>query len=282
MDPVQRALWFVESHLRESLTLEEVAQACKVSAFHLTRAFAATVGLSLIRYLRGRRLSEAARALAAGAEDILTIALDAGYGSHEAFTRAFRNQFGLTPEQVRTQGNLSNLQLVEAITMNTAPVSELAQPRIETSKPMLVAGIFERYACDSPQGIPAQWQRFGPNLGQIKGQIGQAAYGVVYNFDGDSNFDYMCGVEITDSSALPRGFKFLQIPSQKYAIFRHSGHVAGIRATIAAIWSKWFPDSGFQADEGPTLERYGPEFNPVTGLGGFEIWIPIQPRSSSG
>ena len=52
MDPVQKALWYVESHSREPITLDEIANACKVSAFHLTRAFAAAMGLSLMRYVR--------------------------------------------------------------------------------------------------------------------------------------------------------------------------------------------------------------------------------------
>ena len=59
-----------------------------------------------------RRLSEAARVLANGSPDILTVALDFGYGSHEAFTRAFRDQFGMTPESVRAQGHLDNVNLV--------------------------------------------------------------------------------------------------------------------------------------------------------------------------
>jgi AraC family transcriptional regulator len=276
MNPVQKAIWFVEGHSREPISLEQIAQACKVSAFHLTRAFAAATGLSLIRYVRARRLSEAARLLAQGAENILSIAIGAGYGSHEAFTRAFRDQFGLTPEQVRAQGHLNNIQLVEAISMTTTSVPELAAPRFETLQPMLLAGLVERHACNSPHGIPAQWQRFGPYIGHIAGQTGSAAYGAVYNFDSDSNFDYMCCVEVNGSGSLPQGFETLRIPLQKYAVFRHSGHVAGIRATMAAIWNNWLPESGYQAAKATTLERYGPEFNPTTGLGGFEIWIPIQ------
>jgi AraC family transcriptional regulator len=54
------------------------------------------------------------------------------------------------------------------------------------------------------------------------------------------------------------------------------GHIAGIRSTIAAIWSKWFPESGHRALEAPTLERYGPAFDPKTGMGGVEIWVPIE------
>jgi AraC family transcriptional regulator len=276
MDPVQKAIWFVESHCRDPITLEQIAQACKVSPFHLTRAFAATTGLSLIRYVRGRRLSDAARLLAQGADNILVVALDAGYGSHEAFTRAFRDQFGLTPDRVRAQGHLDNIQLVEAMAMNVTSEVELAAPRMETSEPLLLGGLVERHACNSPRGIPAQWQRFGPYIGRIPGQVGDAAYGAIYNFDSDGNFDYMCCVEINGSSGLPAGLETLQVPAQKYVVFRHSGHVAGIRATMAAIWNQWFPESGYQAAKAPTLERYGPEFNPSTGLGGFEIWIPIQ------
>src|SRR5262249_12639555 len=84
MDPVQRALWFVESHLREPIALGEIAAQSGVSPYHLTRAFDAVTGHSLMRYVRARRLSEAARTLFNGAPDILTVALDAGYGSHEA------------------------------------------------------------------------------------------------------------------------------------------------------------------------------------------------------
>jgi AraC family transcriptional regulator len=123
MNPVQKALWFVESHSRDPITLEDIAKACNVSAFHLTRAFAATMGLSLMRYVRSRRLSEAARQLAQGADDILSVAIHVGYGSHEAFTRAFREQFALTPEQVRAQGHLNNISMTEAIVMNTTSIT---------------------------------------------------------------------------------------------------------------------------------------------------------------
>jgi AraC family transcriptional regulator len=276
MDPVQKALWFVESHSRDPISLEDIASACKVSPFHLTRAFAAGTGLSVMRYVRARRLSEAARRLADGADDILRLALDAGYGSHEAFTRAFAGQFVLTPEQVRSQGHLNNIKVVEAIPMNATPVENLAPPRFETLKPMVVAGFVERHNCESPAGIPDQWQRFVPYLGSIPGQVGRVAYGVVYNFDRESNFDYLCGVEVAGSPVLPRGMTTLSLPPQKYAVFTHRGHIAGIRSTIAAIWSQWFPESGHKALEAPTLERYGPEFDPKTGMGGIEIWVPVE------
>jgi AraC family transcriptional regulator len=77
MNPAQKALWFIESHLADQLTLDEIAGVAGISRFHMVRAFAAATGLSVMRYVRVRRLSEAARALANGAPDILTLALDA-------------------------------------------------------------------------------------------------------------------------------------------------------------------------------------------------------------
>src|SRR4051812_27034793 len=118
MNPVGKALWFIESHFASELTLDDIAQCACVSRFHLARAFEAATGLSVMRYVRARRLGEAARRLADGAPDILAVAIDAGYGSHEAFTRAFREQYGLTPEALRTLGQLDDIAIVEPIKMD--------------------------------------------------------------------------------------------------------------------------------------------------------------------
>lgn len=272
----QKAIWFIESHHRTPLTLAEIATNCGVSPFHLTRTFAATTGLSLMRYTRGRRLSEAARLVASGAPDILSLALEWGYGSHEAFTRAFREQFGLTPAELRVAGDLTKISLLEALSMSRKTAVRLEAPRFENIPLRVFAGLQERYDCESPVGIPDQWQKFGPFIGTLRGQVGEAAYGVCHNFDEDGNFDYMTAVEIAKNSSLPREFTTLKVPAQRYVVFRHREHVAGIRATIAAIWSDWFPSSGATAAEAPMLERYGREFNARTGEGGLEIWIAIE------
>src|SRR5665213_4070786 len=119
MNPAQKALWFIESHLADALTLDEVAAIGGVSRFHMVRSFAAATGLSVMRYVRARRLSEAARALAGGAPDILALALEADYGSHEAFTRAFRDSFGVTPEAVRAATCFDKLSLQAPIMMDS-------------------------------------------------------------------------------------------------------------------------------------------------------------------
>jgi len=276
MNPAQKALWFIESHLAEELTLDEIAGVAGISRFHMVRAFDAATGLSVMRYVRARRLSEAARALANGAPDILNVALDADYGSHEAFTRAFRDHFGVTPEAVRAATRVDNLMLQEPITMDSTLIDDLQAPHFQTGKPLLVAGIGERYNCESSAGIPGQWQRFNQSVENIPGRIGHVAYGVCCNGDDAGNFDYITGVEVSDFSDLPREFASVRIPEQKYAVFTHRDHISTIRRTINTIWNQWLPSSGLKAADAPNFERYDENFDPLTGNGGLEIWIPVK------
>ena len=277
MDPAQKALWYVESHLSDALTLDEIAAVGGVSRFHMVRAFAAATGLSVMRYVRTRRLSEAARALAGGAPDILHLALDADYGSHEAFTRAFRDHFGVTPEAVRSSTRLDNLRLQEPIVMDSTVIDNLQAPRFETGKAMLVAGVGERCTHENGgAGIPNQWQRFHQKVGDIPDRVGQVAYGVCCNGDDSGNFDYIAGVEVSDFSDLPREFSRVRIPEQRYAVFTHRDHISSIRRTVNTIWNHWLPASGLNAADAPSFERYDENFDPLTGNGGLEIWVPVK------
>lgn len=275
MTPVGKALWFIESHFTQELSLEAIAAVSGVSRYHIAHVFSLATGLSVMRYVRGRRLTEAARALVNGAPDILTVALDVGYGSHEAFTRAFREQFGITPEQLRASGTVNDITLVEALRMDDTPLTTLTPARCATLGTLFIAGLGERYTTASSAGIPAQWQRFVPHLGHIPGQKGHTTYGVLCNSDDEGNIEYVCGVEVVDFSDLPAHWSRLRIPAQMYAVFTHAEHVSTIRRTWFAIWNTWLPASGYEVAEAPAFERYGDTFNPMTGNGGVEIWLPV-------
>jgi AraC family transcriptional regulator len=279
MNPVQQALWFIESHFTQPLDLDEIANASGVSRFHMSRAFVVATGRPVIGYLRARRLTEAARQLADGAPDILSVALEVGYGSHEAFTRAFSDQFGVTPEQVRAARDLDPLKLVEPIVLDSNLRTDLRPPRLEQGRALLIAGLSGRYGCEGPGGIPAQWQRFGEHIGHIPGELDDVAYGVVLNGDDLGNFDYVSGVEVSDFSDLPEGFASVGIPAQLYAVFHHAEHVSAIRSTMHAIYTQWLPESAYEPEDAPFFERYGPEFDPRTGEGGLEAWIPVKPKA---
>lgn len=277
MNPVDKALWFIEAHFESAISLDEIATNAEVSKFYLLRAFNAATGLSIMRYVRGRRLTGAARRLASGAQDILSVAIDYGYGSHEAFTRAFREQFGLTPESLREQGHLENIVLLEAIVRKSEKSTSIEAPRLVDGKLLLIAGLNQRYEeGDSGAKIPAQWQRFERHLGSIRGQVGQTTYGVCYNTDDEGSMDYLCGVEVTEFNSLPAEFTRLRLPPQKYVVFFHREHVSAIRSTWNAVWNEWLPNSEYQAADAPLFERYDERFDPHSGNGGVELWVPIK------
>jgi AraC family transcriptional regulator len=256
--------------------LEEIAKVAGVSRYYMTRAFGDTTGHSIMRYVRGRRLTEAARALANGAADILGVALDAGYNSHEAFTRAFHEQFGLTPEAARRQRHLDNVKLLEPIKMEETLMTTTPSLRLENGSVLLVAGIVKRYTCGTSAGIPSQWQRFLPQMGSIPRQVGQTAFGVRYNSDDDGNFNYLSGVEVSDFSSLTVDLTPVRLAAQTYAVFGHRDHISTIRSTWNTIWNKWLPESGHEVVDAPDFERYSEEFDPRTGAGGLELWVPIK------
>jgi AraC family transcriptional regulator len=276
MKPVEKALWYIESHFAENIDLDDIARNGGVSRSHLSRAFTAATNHSVIGYLRGRRLTEAARRLAQGAPDILEVALEAGYGSHEAFTRAFRDFFGATPEDVRGRRSLDALACLEPIRMDALKTISLAQPRFDEKPPRLFAGLNEKFNTNNVAGIPALWQRFNAYWDSIPHMVTGAGYGICHTYDDAGNFDYLAGVEVTEFSDLAPEFFRLRVPAQRYAVFSHAGHVSDIRSVIHTIWNKWLPDSDVKVADTPVQERYHARFDPETGQGGFEIWLPIR------
>lgn len=274
MSVTAKALWYIESHLNDDISLDAAAESACVSRFHLSRAFASATGTPLVAYARARRLSEAAKHLANGSTDILNVALDVGYGSHEAFTRAFRQHFGVTPEQYRSQP--SQIQLQEPLRMNPTTLTTLAPPRIVSRDALLIFGLGQPCKAVGDASIPALWNKFAPHIGNILGQVGFTTYGVCCNSDDAGNYDYICGVEVPSFPSDPSEFRRLRIPPQTYAVFEHKGHVSGIAGTFRAIWEHGLSDAGLKASDGPLFEKYGEPFNGMTGLGGFELWIPVR------
>jgi AraC family transcriptional regulator len=165
-------------------------------------------------------------------------------------------------------------------TMKKSPAVQLEGPRFENSKALLIAGLSEHYTSETMKNMPELWQRFAPHIGKVPGQVGPVAYGLCFNALSPDGMDYLAGVEVSASSGLPSEFSVAIIPVQKYAVFSHREHVSKLYETLGAI-DKWLPGSGLKASSGTPeapsfFERYSEEFNPQTGMGGVEVWIPIQ------
>lgn len=152
----------------------------------------------------------------------------------------------------------------------------LEAPRFEHGREMIVAGLNVSYTFETRVNIPAQWERFVPHIGKVPGQIGKVSYGVCWNNSPGCGFDYLSSVEVNIPAGLPAEFTHVRLPNREYAVFTHRAHVSSIGKTIDMIWNQWVADSCLKVADAPCFERYTEEFNPKTGMGGMEIWIPIE------
>lgn len=280
MSAVLRTVWFVETRFRDSeLSLDAMAEHAGVSRSHLSRIFPVATGMQLSSYLRGRRLTEAAKELVNGAPDILNVALDAGYGSHEAFTRAFRDQFGLTPDDLRRRRSLDLLDLVEPIRMDSAEKVTLPPPVVEDRPPLRIAGMSSHFTFKTMDTIPHLWQRFGPYLPELAFDGPPPAFGVSGPMpEGSDGFDYFAGAPLPGHKELLPGLTEMRLPGGTYAKFKHEGHISKIRATCGAVYETGLPALGREADTRwfTFVEYYGSDFEPSTGMGTVEIWVKLK------
>ena len=111
-DCIESVMRYIRSHIGEPLDRERLAAVAGFSVPHFHRVFRACAGESAISYVRRMRLERAARKLRMGAVDITEVALAAGYDSHAAFSKAFRQQFGLSPSEFRQLGCWAATQLL--------------------------------------------------------------------------------------------------------------------------------------------------------------------------
>lgn len=149
-------------------------------------------------------------------------------------------------------------------------------PRIVEGRGMRLAGLRERMPNNSPESIPPMWQRFAPYIGTLAAQQGRDCYGVVLNGGPGQEMNYMCAVEVSSFDGLPGMLQQLELAPQRYAVFRHEGHVSGVTQTWNAIVHVWLPNSGARPAEAPWVEHYGADFDPQTGLGTIELMVPVQ------
>jgi AraC family transcriptional regulator len=273
MPLIDKLIWQIECHLYEELSVPLLAQRCATSPFHMCRVFRQATGMSIMAYVRARRLSEAARRLAGERIDILHVALDAGYGSHEAFTRAFASYLGVSPSTVRKMRFLSTLHLMEALEMKKDMIVPVAEPEIREREAFRVVGLSARCSFEDISAIPGLWRAFNARADDVAGTMHGVAYGVCCDADNAGHFRYLAGVEASD---VPQGMDVVSIPKARYAVFTHRGHVADLPKTVYTIWNKALPDAGLTPASAPDFERYDERFDVRTGRGIIEVWIPVE------
>lgn len=152
--------------------------------------------------------------------------------------------------------------------------AQVADPRRESGRALLLAGLQDTFSFHNISNIPDLWKRFGPWIGTLPDQVGKVTYGVCLPADEKGEFVYMAAVEVATLDDVPTDLDPLHVEPQRYLVFTHDGPLHQLSQTMNAIWRAWLPaHTEYKAVHAPTYERYGEEFSPGHPL---EIWIPIE------
>ena len=281
-EPIRRALAHIEGNLDDpALNLAEIAREACLSPWHFHRVFTGTVGETPITYVRKRRLSEGAKKLKRETSTVLDIALACGFDSQAAFTRAFRAHYGVPPVTFRRDVHLTINRVYEPIdAANLRPRGAVMEPKMIEKPAFTVVGLAKEFTPETAKEIPQLWTEFGPRIGSIPGQKGFHCFGMCVEaekvVDGQPCFTYAACVEVGQDAEAPDGLAKFQVPAARYAVFTFDDHISRISGFIDRIFGEWFPATGLTRATGPDFEYYDHRWNPQTGTGEVDYYIPVE------
>jgi AraC family transcriptional regulator len=273
---ILRVQLFIQEHLDEELPLDRLARVAHFSPYHFHRIFRGLVGEGVNEYVRRLRLESAAVALKSSGRSIIRVALDAGYGTHEAFSRAFRQQFGVSPSQYRA--GRKPLSPTETQTMTTETAAR--EVRLENVPPRRVA--FLRHVGPYSTVAPT-FQRLMAWAGR-RGLLGPQALMIAIPYDdpGVTPADKVrcdCCVSVGGQVG-PDGEVGVQtLEGGEYAVLTHTGPYRQLGESYRWLFGTWLPSSGREARHAPAYEvaRNSPEDTPPEQLR-TDIYLPLEPR----
>ncbi|QEE61907.1 AraC family transcriptional regulator [Salinibacterium sp. dk2585] len=279
----------IEQHLGDELDVDALAVSMGTTGYHARRMFSSLAGLPVSEYVRRRRMTVAA-ADVLGDEDLLTIAVRYGYGSVEAFGRAFRAVHGVSHGDVRRAGGplRSQPQLrfrltVEGNSPMDARIAERPNFRLighAVRVPLIYEGV-NPHIQEHIASLPASEHE---RLKQLSGTEPSGLLQVSADIDPDyaegSELTYLHGVAIDADAHVPEGLDVIEADAGMWVVFRTAGpHPAALQEAYAASATEWFPSNPWRLRPGPSivsvLDR-APDFSTAT----CELWFPIEREAS--
>lgn len=261
-----RVLVFIQKRLDEDLALDELARVAHFSAYHFHRIFRGMVGESVKGHIRRLRLERAAAHLKHTKRPVTRIAFEAGYETHESFTRAFRDRFGLAPSRFRKRHrSLSPQRTPSGVHFTPGgacvefhPLRERGKTmkvEIKKIKPMRVA--FMRHVGPYAE-CGKTWERFlaWAGAGGLL-QPGAMILGLCHDDPEVTSPDkirYDACLTV-DEDFRPEGEVGVQeIAGGTYAVTTHFGPYDKLGETYAALCGQWAPQSGREMRSEPCFE----------------------------
>ena len=282
---LNRLVELVEDRLHDDLDVAALATELGTTEYHLRRMCSSLAGMPLSEYIRRRRMAVAAADVLGGG-DLLSVAVRYGYGSTEAFGRAFRSVHGAGPGDIkrdggplRTQPQLRfRLTLEGNITMDTRIADRPAFRLVGHAArvPLIHEGVnpdIQAHIASLPASEHARLKELGDT--EPAGLL-QVSADVDPDYTEGSQLTYLHGVAVADPAKLPDDLDVIDVPAGKWAVFRTEGdYPAALQATWAATATDWFPSHPWRLRPGPSivaiLDR-AHDFSSAT----CELWLPVE------
>ena len=282
---LNRVVGYVEDHLTEDVDVSDLARSLGTTEYHMRRMFSSLAGMPLSEYIRRRRMSVAAADVVGGG-DLLGIAVRYGYGSTEAFGRAFRAVHGVSPGDVRRDGGPLRTQpqlrfrlTVEGNTPMDTRIAELPDLRLvghAARVPLIHEGVNPHIQAHIASLPADEHLRLKALSSAEPAGLLQVSADVDPDYTEGSELTYLHGVAVGEATTVPDDLDVIEVPAGSWAVFRTSGpYPAALQSTWAATAADWFPSNPWRLRPGPSivaiLER-ADDFSTATS----ELWLPVE------
>jgi AraC family transcriptional regulator len=286
---VQRAVDHIVTHLDDALELETIASDACLSPFHFHRIFRGMVGETPLELSRRLRLERAAWQLATTDRAVTAIAFDAGYETHEAFTRTFRTAYAASPTGFR-QMRYPRIELAATcgvhFTLDAAVPAIIPRDSGGRTMNVTIENMPElRVGAVHHKGPYNQIPNAFAKLGQIvhgAGVVPQADTRMlaIYHDDPDTTpadeLRAEAGLTFPSTATMPAGLEEHTVPAGRYAHTTHIGPYEQLGDVWARLMGEWIPASGERVGNSPSYEIYAntPMDTPKDKLR-TEIYVPL-------
>lgn len=274
-----KVLDYIEAHLDESLSVEQLSRVANFSKFHFHRQFAEYIGTGVARYVLLLRLKRASYRLAFDRRiKIIDIAMDAGFENPESFTRAFKNTFGQSPSAFRRQPDWESWHARYRFrTPERKPIMQVEIIDFETTR---VAVLEHRGPVERLNDSVGQFIAWRMESG-LSPKESSRTFGIAYDNPDTTEpaqfrFD-ICGEVTAEVPANPQGVVTKTLACGRCARVRHYGSHSRLGESIYPLYRDWLPESGEELRDFPLYFHYlnllpeTPEHELVT-----DIYLPLK------
>ncbi|MEU6275631.1 AraC family transcriptional regulator [Streptomyces populi] len=284
LERLNEALDHLEACLDREVDMAEVARIAAVSEYHFRRLFSALAGMPLPLYVRRRRMTLAGAEVLAGELTLLDVAVRYGYGSGEAFARAFRSVHGIGPAEARRTGAVLTAQPRMSFRV-VVEGSTAMRYRIVEKEPFRILGRKARVPLVH-EGVNAAAAAHLESLDEqaivrMKALAHRGPAGVlsavVYLTDSREEgveADYWIGV-VTGPETAAEDLDALDVPAGTWAVFDNQGpYPSALQELWRDVFTQWFPSNLYVSRPGPELLRTRPvEVGAETDS---QLWVPVE------